>query len=87
VQNLAGLGIAIFVLSGIPMLYFYVVTIYQWWGLVAAVVAFFLPPLAFLFPGVYWFIEGTPPTLYLACWAIGMAGMGLAGLATQAAHE
>ena len=54
----------------------------QWWGLLGIIAALFLPPLAVLFPFIYWWQESFPIT-YILIWLTGIvalfAGFALTG--------
>jgi hypothetical protein len=75
--GLSGVGLAIFLLAGFPMLYFYLITLYHWWGLLGVTAGLVVAPLSLIFPFVYWGIEGSAPVTYLAWWGVGLAGLAL----------
>jgi hypothetical protein len=67
------LGMVLFFGAGVVMFAFQVQFFYQWWGKGAAA-AFFVPPLAAIFPFIYLFKEGFS-LLYFGVWAVGILGM------------
>lgn len=62
----------VFYLSGIALWAFEMIWFFAWWGGVGVAVAFFIPPLAALFPFIFLVKEGVS-LLYLSIWAVGVA--------------
>lgn len=63
--------------SGIVLFIFEMVWFYRWWDVGGVIVAFFVPPLAALFPFIFLFKEGFS-LLYFGVWAVGLLGMYIA---------
>lgn len=78
--SLCVLGIVIFFASGLLMFVFWLTTLYGWLGVVGLILGVIPTPGALLFPLVYWYVEGTFPTVYFAIWGVGPAGMAAAAL-------
>ncbi|PIZ62215.1 hypothetical protein COY16_05025 [Candidatus Roizmanbacteria bacterium CG_4_10_14_0_2_um_filter_39_13] len=77
------IGIALFGLVGVYMYIVEIIAFAQWWGLTGIVVSFMIPPLAVIFPFIYWVKEGVFPLTYLTAWIIGLVGAVLAGYASK----
>lgn len=69
------IGYTIFALAGIVMFGLEIYWFLIWWDLIGVVVAVFVPPLAALFPFIYWIKVGVFPLFYFIIWAIGILGM------------
>jgi hypothetical protein len=63
-----------------PHVVFWLTTLYGWLGVVGLILGVIPTPGAMLFPLVYWYVEGTFPTVYFAIWGVGPAGMAAAAL-------
>ncbi|MCA9348923.1 hypothetical protein KC878_02135 [Candidatus Saccharibacteria bacterium] len=68
------LGYLTFVLSGITMWLFMIYWFLKWWGLLGIIAALLLPPLATLFPFIYWWQESFPIT-YISIWLVGVLAL------------
>lgn len=71
----------VFYLAGFALWAFEMIWFYAWWGGAGVAVAFFIPPLAALFPFIFLFKEGVS-VLYFSVWAVGIAAAWHAGRST-----
>lgn len=74
------IGYGIFAIAGIWMWIAEIIAFARWWDLVGILVAVFIPPIAALFPLIFWIKEGVFPILYFVVWGAGILGMVLASL-------
>ncbi|MEM6997854.1 MAG: hypothetical protein AAF413_02995 [Patescibacteria group bacterium] len=74
-------GFIIFGLASIAMWVFQLYWFLEWWSLLGLLAAIFVPPLATLFPLIYWFQEDFPG-IYLLIWLIGFAALSI-GMSTS----
>jgi len=75
-MSFAGRGVGF--VSGVLMIVFETYWFIRWWGMTAGLISLFIPPLAVLFPFVYWFKEGFS-LLYFILWVLAWVGMFLGG--------
>ncbi len=68
------LGFGIFSISGAAMWLFMMYYFLQWWGILGLLAGLLLPPLATLFPFIYWWQESFP-VAYLSIWLIGLLAL------------
>lgn len=68
------IGYVTFLLSGAVMWLFMMYWFLEWWGLLGIIAAILLPPLATLFPFIYWWQESFP-VAYILIWFIGVASL------------
>jgi hypothetical protein len=62
---------------GLALYGLWVLSMFHWLGGIGAFIAVVAFPAAYVFPFVYWIVEGFP-LLYLALWACSMVGVGIA---------
>ena len=74
---MASLGKFLFWGSGIVLYLFSIYSNYVWFGVLGALLAIFVPPLAELYPFVYLFLVGLTPGLLLVIivWLVGVVGI------------
>lgn len=70
------IGYGLFTLSGAAMWLFSMYWFLQWWGLLGILAALLVPPLATLFPFIYWWQESFP-VVYILIWLVGVLGLAL----------
>jgi len=68
----------VFYLSGFALWAFEMIWFFEWWGGAGIAVAFFIPPLAALFPFIFLIKEGVS-LLYFFIWAVGITAAWNAG--------
>ena len=59
---------------GLALYGLWILTMYDWLGVVGVVLAVVAYPAAYLFPFIYWIVEGFP-WLYLLFWGCSMVGV------------
>jgi hypothetical protein len=69
------LGLGVFVLSALLMIYLWISTMMSWLEWPGLVLGIITCPGAVIFPFVYWLVEGEFPSLYFALWAPGVTGV------------
>ncbi|MDO8657589.1 MAG: hypothetical protein Q7K55_02515 [Candidatus Levybacteria bacterium] len=77
------IGYAIFAIAGLWMYIAEVIAFARWWDLIGILVAVFIPPVAALFPLIYWIKEGTFPVLYFVVWGVGILGIIMAAFGNE----
>lgn len=70
----------LFYTSGILMWVMEIISFNEWWGGVGLLLALFVPPLAILFPFIYWIKTTEFPLTYFIIWAIGLGGFAIPNL-------
>lgn len=76
------LGYAVFSLSGLLMWLFQMYWFLEWWGLLGIITGLMLPPLASLFPFIYWWQESFP-VAYILIWLAGFMGLLIGGILSR----
>ena len=60
---------------GLVLYAFWILTMFHWLGAIGAVIAVVAFPAAYVFPFIYWAVEGSFPLAFVAAWACSMVGV------------
>ena len=74
------IGMAMYIISGILMFIFWLISMKMWLGFLGVVIAIIFCPGLVIFPIVFWIVEGVFPTMYFIMWGAGILGIFIAGL-------
>lgn len=77
------LGYGLFIVAGLWMWIAEVIAFTRWWDLTGILISVFIPPIAVVFPIIYWVKEGVFPVMYFIVWGVGLLGMFLAAFASK----
>jgi hypothetical protein len=81
VKLIGGLFFAIWLLASLVLFFYYWAVLSAWLGgLLGSIVAFVAAPGVFLFPLVYWLVEGTFPTFYFELLGVCLGSAIIGGL-------
>lgn len=61
--------------GGFIMFIFYIGALWSWLGILGVILAILISPGVFIFPFVFWIVEGVFPTTYFVLWGISILGM------------
>ena len=69
------IGTAMYIISGLLMLFFWVGAMHKWLGFIGIILAFIFCPGVVIFPVIFWGVEKVFPTTYFVMWGLGILGL------------
>lgn len=78
------IGYVMWIGAGLLMFGFWMIAMSKWLGFIGTVLGIIFSPGLVIFPIVFWIVEGTFPAFYFIVWGLGLVGLLIAGLSTEA---